>query len=199
MTILKKLRKARGFTLVELMIVVVIIGILASLAIYGVNKYIASSKSAEARLGIGAISKGAVTAYEGETMAGTLLTIGGTVSSSRGLCTGTTATALTPVAIASVKGVKYQSGAAEWNTGAQDDGWQCLRFSMTGPQYYQYSYISTGGNLANATYDALAYGDLDGDAVIATFTLRGRVVDSGGSKGKTLTVSPSVIEANPSE
>ena len=65
MTIINKLRKARGFTLVELMIVVVIIGILASLAIYGVNKYIASSKSAEARLGIGAISKGSVAAFEG--------------------------------------------------------------------------------------------------------------------------------------
>ncbi len=198
--LLKKLKKARGFTLVELMIVVVIIGILASLAIYGVNKYIASSKSAEARLGVGAISKGAVAAYEGETMAGALLSIGGTVGSSRGLCAGTATDALTPsTGAAGVKGVKYQSGASEWNTGSATSGWTCLKFSMTGPQYYAYGYLSPGGSTANTTYSAFALGDLDGDSVIATFALEGKLIDSGGSKGITLTVSPAPLETNPSE
>jgi len=192
MTILKKLRKARGFTLVELMIVVVIIGILASLAIYGVQKYVANSKSAEARLGIGAIAKGAVTAYEGETMAGTLLTIGGTVASSRGLCA--TATAV-PAAVP--LGVKYQSGNAEWSTGSQIAGWTCLRFAMTGPQYYQYNYLASGSNTAGSIYTAIARGDLDGDTNESTFILNGSLL--AGTTGLTLVTSPAVAETNPSE
>jgi prepilin-type N-terminal cleavage/methylation domain-containing protein len=51
-------RKSRGFTLVELAIVVVIIGIMATLAIFGVSKYIRRSKTAEAVHMIGAIKAG---------------------------------------------------------------------------------------------------------------------------------------------
>ncbi len=47
--------QARGFTLIELMIVVVIIGVLASLAIYAVKNYIQKSKMGEAREVVGNI------------------------------------------------------------------------------------------------------------------------------------------------
>lgn len=57
----------RGFTLVELMIVVAIIGVLATLAIVGYRKYMASSKSAEAKEIIGAIHV-AQASYYAETM-----------------------------------------------------------------------------------------------------------------------------------
>ena len=57
-----------GFTLIELMIVVVIIGVLSTLAVYGVRKYIAQSKTGEATQMIGAI-KAAEESYRDETFA----------------------------------------------------------------------------------------------------------------------------------
>ena len=59
-------RAQAGFTLVELMTTVVIVGLLATLAVYSVRKYVASSKTSEAIEMIGAI-KGAEETYKDET------------------------------------------------------------------------------------------------------------------------------------
>jgi prepilin-type N-terminal cleavage/methylation domain-containing protein len=50
--------QVRGFTLVELMIVVVIIGILSALGVYGMSTYLNYSKTGEAREIIGSILAG---------------------------------------------------------------------------------------------------------------------------------------------
>ena len=62
---LSKLRSKKGFTLIELMIVVAIIGILAAIAIPNFLKFQAKSKQSEAKSNLGAIYTGQL-AFFGE-------------------------------------------------------------------------------------------------------------------------------------
>jgi type IV pilus assembly protein PilA len=63
--LLKLRKKAKGFTLIELMIVVVIIGILAALAIPNFLRYQAKSKQSEAKTNLASIYVSEI-AYFGE-------------------------------------------------------------------------------------------------------------------------------------
>lgn len=193
MTPVPKIRRfPTGFTLVELMIVVALVGILASLAIYGVRKYVANAKTAEARNSLGQIGKDASTAFEKGTTAGIVLTQGGAAPVMRALCT--TASPTVPAAAASISGHKYQSSqAAGVDWGAQqatNGGFACLKFAMQEPQYYMYSYTSdsTAATQGN-TFTAAAYGDLNGDHIYSTFQLFG-TIDSSNQ----LVTSPSLTE-----
>ena len=186
---IRRLRQQRGFTLVELMIVVAIIGILAALAVYGVKRYLTSSKTAEARETLGRISKDATAAYQRESMAGTVLALGGQTAAVHRLCGPATGAVPTAPPV----GTKFQSSPAQWG-GDQKNGWTCLRFSMTDPQYFSYNYTSDADDTAPGTsFSAVARGDLDGDGAASTFTLGGAV-----EQGQART-APTVEEVNPDE
>jgi type IV pilus assembly protein PilA len=189
-----KIRKNRGFTLVELMIVVAIVGILAALAIYGVSKYMKSAKTAEARNSLGQLTKDASAAFNREKMAAGVMATNATTAVSNTLCG--TAVKTIPDSKVKIRGAKYQSTAAEWNAGDVSTGWQCLRFTMSEPQYFMYGYTANPSPSTGAEQDkftATAEGDLDADGDLSKFQMDGEIRD------RMVVVSPTIGETNPDE
>jgi len=176
-----RLLKKRGFTLVELMIVVAIIGVLAALAIYGVRRYLASSKTSEAKNTIGAISRGATQAYERERTEAEDLPEGTeSTEAMHALCE-----SAAPVPAGFVPaGKKYQPETdGDFEIGTSLNGWKCLKFGMSQPHYYQYHYYKNAGKVDTASaaactadcYEAAAQGDLDGDTILSKFSRTGAI------------------------
>ena len=166
------------------MIVVAIVGVLAALAIYGVQRYIANAKTAEAKNSLGQISKDAQSAYAREHMDNAApLAPGGTAQVANLLCPDGP-----PVPKDIPSAEKVQSDPdKEWI-----DGWKCLRFSMSEPQYYRYTYDSEQSG-ADGTFTALAEGDLDGDTIPSEFKIEAKLTAGN------LFVSPTIAEKDPEE
>ena len=150
------IRTQRGFTLIELMIVVAIIGILAAVAIPAFMDYMKKSKKTEAALQLNKIGKNSKVYYiENQTYVlaadPALLP---TKPGGGGCCGG-----------------PNNKCAAVPASFAGDSGWSSIGFQIDEPSQFYYDYFG-----AASTFSATATGDLDCDNTEITYLMNGTAV-----------------------
>ncbi|MBH24086.1 MAG: fimbiral protein pilA [Myxococcales bacterium] len=169
---LKNLKSRKGFTLIELMIVVAIIGILAAIAIPAFIKYLKQTKTSEAGLNLKTLADGAASYYQSEH----LDTEGNPVQTQfpSNDYLNTSVDLESPAGVPD--GTKVKIPDSEWT----EPAWKGLKFKITKPVYYRYSYQPTNTTTdVQATFSSYAEGDLDGDETTSKFIVWGAADTNG--------------------
>ena len=165
--------RAKGFTLIELMVVVVIIGLLAAIAIPALDRNVKRSKTSEAVLNLRRIFDGAVTSYQatqtdrqGEEMNPHFPETTEPTPAENSCCV-----------------TDPGNGVCEADSQTFVDGtWHEINFSLSDPHRYWYTFLSAGtGN--SAQFTARANGNLNCDGRFSTFERIGYVELNGQIQG----------------
>src|SRR6188508_1671660 len=154
----RRVRQHGGFTLVELMITVAILGILASVAIPAFSSYMARSKTSEVASNLNMIFKAAATYYSGDRSGQNF------TSSVTGFCTVNDA------------GPRPQTPGRTKLKFSADANFRAIHFSIADFVYFSYSVESSGASCGHtpgnpSLYTFRANGDLDADTTMSTFEL----------------------------
>jgi type IV pilus assembly protein PilA len=152
--------KPRGFTLIEVMIVVAIMGVLAAIAIPTFLKYIKRTRTTEAVENLHLLFESSVSYFDAAHTNAVGAILPATFPESQAPTPDLTAIGVN----------KHEPVAAEWQTPT----WNSLNFAISDPHYFAYQYDSAGSNIG-ATFTASAFGDLDGDHIYSTFVRLGTV------------------------
>jgi len=156
---LQRIRNRKGFTLVELMIVVAIIGILAAIAIPNFLQFRLKAKTSEAKSNLGAMRSTEV-AYFAEWN----FYVGNS--------------GVNPRPLANLDGAKFG-----WNTGTT---FSIIGFAPEGQVYYSYelgpSAATQKYNVQSIGFTVTAYGDLDDNATNATTDIASFETDATGGE-----------------
>lgn len=155
----------KGFTLIELMIVVAIVAILAVVAVPQFTKYMRSAKAAEVVQMLDLIKKGAAAYY-------TIPRVDGG-SGVKIPCRFPSPVAVTPAGASCCvddndadKDERCDSVKSHWD----DQTWSALHFAITDQHYFQYSFDSSG-SLTEAVFTATGHADLDCDGIRSTYEM----------------------------
>lgn len=175
--------KKRGFTLIELMIVVAILGILAAVAIPAFINYLRRAKTSEATVNIDRMYEGVVANFDKKVVAT------GVTTTSTTRCLPATAG---PTPNATPGETEYMGNDALWES---TDTWVQLDFAMADNHYYAYSFTTNQATcfVDTAEFDCTAIGNLDGDDEFSYFRRYGAV------EGGRLHGGSGVYKENPLE
>jgi prepilin-type N-terminal cleavage/methylation domain-containing protein len=157
-----------GFTLLELMIVIAIVGILAATAVPSMIHYMAKAKSTEAITQLEKMYNGArIYWLEPHGAAGAITPLPPQFPAS-------TPGPTPGISCCASNGGRCLPSQAQW----RDPTWVGLAFSLDDPFYYQYQFISSANE-----FTARAIGNLDCDAEFSSFSMIGRVDSVNGVFG----------------